>query len=798
MRQVKQWLWLVGAPTLIASCALQAGDPGTEKTGKEVQDLDLTVGTRVTVEAVLTFPATVFAENPQTLIEAKDFHGYEFDGLAGGVVTITTRTNGSCGNLDTVLHLFKPEDDAGNRGSNIALNDDAFLSNQCFLDSQIRSFRLPVTGTYLLVVTSFLQLGSSNNAGHYQLTLACNNGACTPAGTSTFQNTKIAQADVDRGVFTPEDLFEIGDFSFEVGFQLVDGLGNSLANAPGAGGGAAGRPNFRQIPNNVHFAGFGAPEAQSCVTCHNEGGDDGAGDTNHNIFQIGDGINRNSGVPRNPPTVLGNGLRQRVGEEMTTDLKGQLTTGLTNARNSGANQTVTLASKGIGFGSVVARPDQTVDFTNLRGVDTDLVVKPFGWKGREATLRRFVEGGFRVHFGLQSFPSLGVAGGAFGHCKTPNVNNFGTGADCTDPDVDGVRNEVSEGQLTAMAIYMGLRETPVRVPAVNATAQSRAAAGETVFNNIGCATCHRRNMTLNSPIHFEASDTTGAGKGIRINLAVDNHDPKPAVAANGSMTIEVFSDFKRHDVGAALADVKAFNQIGANQFITTPLWGVADSAPYLHDGRAPTLNDAIRLHAGEAQTVRDRYVALSADDQSKVQEFLLTLGRIEDVGRARVDLGNFDIFQTQAANDFFIPAGTTVPHDGFLIISRNSNKTDFQNFYGRTLGSNVVFINSAATGQSFPRVNGSETYTLFDSQFVIMDGPTIPEPTAGGQTFSRRNCSTKAGDVNSWSRVTSSIAAASPGSGLLTTSQGFVCISEVADVPAGASTNFEYIELKVE
>ena len=146
---------------------MQPGAPGEEKTGKEVQDLVLTVGTRVGVEAVLNFPATAFIQNPTTLLEAKDFHGYEFDGQAGGVVTITTRTNGSCGNTDTVIHLFGPEDDGGDRGANIALNDDAFLSGQCFLDSRISNFRLPVTGTYLVVVTTFLQQGSANNAGHY-------------------------------------------------------------------------------------------------------------------------------------------------------------------------------------------------------------------------------------------------------------------------------------------------------------------------------------------------------------------------------------------------------------------------------------------------------------------------------------------------------------------------------------------------------------------------------------------------------------------------------------------------------
>src|SRR5262249_41235292 len=159
----------------------------------------------------------------------------------------------------------------------------------------------------------------------------------------------------------------------------------ALAGAPGNG---TARPAFRTNPNNVHFAAFGAPEAQSCVTCHNLGGDDGAGDLNHNIFQIGDGINRSSGVPRNPPTVLGNGYRQRIGEEMTAGLRADLASALATAKSTNMAVTQALSSKGISFGSIVANVDQTVNFAGLLGVDTDLVIKPFGWKGREATLKR--------------------------------------------------------------------------------------------------------------------------------------------------------------------------------------------------------------------------------------------------------------------------------------------------------------------------------------------------------------------------------------------------------------------------
>jgi CxxC motif-containing protein (DUF1111 family) len=61
--------------------------------------------------------------------------------------------------------------------------------------------------------------------------------------------------------------------------------------------------------------------------------------------------------------------------------------------------------------------------------------------------------------------------------------------------------------------------------------------------------------------------------------------------------------------------------------ITSPLWGVAVTAPYMHDGRAPTLQDAIAEHDGEGAASRDAYLALVPDSQAQVIEFLQTLSR---------------------------------------------------------------------------------------------------------------------------------------------------------------------------
>jgi len=162
MRQLNGWKWIAGASTLIAGCAM-ADDPKTGKTSE--QPLVLSAATPVGTEGILDYGTVVFAENPTTLLEPGDFHGYEFNGKKGGVITITM-TSSSCGAPDTILDLFGPEDASGNRGASLIENDDAFLGS-CILDSQIKSFTLPVTGGYLVVASSFLQQGSA--AGHYKL-----------------------------------------------------------------------------------------------------------------------------------------------------------------------------------------------------------------------------------------------------------------------------------------------------------------------------------------------------------------------------------------------------------------------------------------------------------------------------------------------------------------------------------------------------------------------------------------------------------------------------------------------------
>jgi CxxC motif-containing protein (DUF1111 family) len=58
---------------------------------------------------------------------------------------------------------------------------------------------------------------------------------------------------------------------------------------------------------------------------------------------------------------------------------------------------------------------------------------------------------------------------------------------------------------------------------------------------------------------------------------------------------------------------------------TPPLWGFRDSGPYLHDGRADTLDQAVALHGGESATIAQKFFALSPRERRQVEAFLKSL-----------------------------------------------------------------------------------------------------------------------------------------------------------------------------
>jgi mono/diheme cytochrome c family protein len=416
------------------------------------------------------------------------------------------------------------------------------------------------------------------------------------------EHIQLFQKDIDEGNYGYAELprlFQFGDSFFGHEFRSDEGYGASV------------NPQLQRIHDGV----YGGRDTFSCAGCHSVGGPDGAGSEAQNAFLAGDGERQSSANVRNAPAVLGLGFVQALGAEMTFDLGLARQEALDLAASTGGDAAILLESKGVSFGSLVAHPDGTLDTSKVVGVDPDLVVKPFGWKGHTASLRRFAEDAARIHFGIQSDVLCE------GYEDAPDIPRLGPGPKWFDPDNDGKYHELLEGIVSAAAVYMALLESPVMLPPHDPGLRERWAHGSTLFTEVGCAGCHRPTLQLAFSKWSEYPDTTG-GPPVTFNIVNDGEQPR------SHLVVGLFSDLKRHDMGKNLADRRDDpSGVPRSVFLTRPLWGLAESPPYLHDGRAATIPAAILEHGGEAQEARDAFEALLPDDQADVTIFLLSLTR---------------------------------------------------------------------------------------------------------------------------------------------------------------------------
>jgi len=102
------------------------------------------------------------------------------------------------------------------------------------------------------------------------------------------------------------------------------------------------------------------------------------------------------------------------------------------------------------------------------------------------------------------------------------------------------------------------------------------------------------------------------------------YPPLKVPQANAYLVKNIFSDFKRHDLGPGFYE-KNYDGTLQKQFLTRPLWGVGSTGPYGHDGRSMTLDDVIQRHGGESQGSRDAYAKLSGPESAALQKFLNSL-----------------------------------------------------------------------------------------------------------------------------------------------------------------------------
>lgn len=447
-----------------------------------------------------------------------------------------------------------------------------------------------------------------------------------------------------------EEAFEMGDELFETRFNALDGVGANVGQ------------NFRftQIPRADltgedewanHFpTRITGPNAEACNECHGAPFDDGAGRAaNNNVRDPLHSGDMALFIQRNTPHVFGAGAVQVLAEEMTEALHVQRDETVAAACASGEATTATLHAKGVSFGELTVQPTTTtpctvvVDATNIVGIDADLVVRPFQWKGVIPTIRAFNRDAAHQELGMQSIEIVGEG---------------------IDGDGDGVVDELTVGDQTALAIYLAAQPRPTTllelaelglIDPLSAAEEAAIMQGEALFERIGCTACHAAEMAIDDPIFYEPSqnphyrdETFPAGQDpvangldpafpVAFDLTQDQPDNHVETAAGiyhlgafasheqGGALVALYGDMKRHDMGPALAESIDDEGIPASVFLTENLWGVGSTAPYLHDGRATTLTEAILLHGGEAQASRDGYVGLEAADQSAIIAFLNNL-----------------------------------------------------------------------------------------------------------------------------------------------------------------------------
>ncbi len=173
--------------------------------------------------------------------------------------------------------------------------------------------------------------------------------------------------------------------------------------------------------------------------------------------------------------------------------------------------------------------------------------------------------------------------------------------------------ELSDADFDKLVKYNSLLGVPARRNYADT-------AGETLFNRVGCAGCHRPTMTT-SPFH--------------------------PFAELRSQIIHAYTDLLLHDMGEGLADNHGEGTASGAEWRTAPLWGLGHAVSvmladqkandtvslrrdvsdvnrigFLHDGRARTIEEAILWHGGEALSSKRAYEALRVEDRAEVLKFL--------------------------------------------------------------------------------------------------------------------------------------------------------------------------------
>ena len=185
----------------------------------------------------------------------------------------------------------------------------------------------------------------------------------------------------------------------------------------------------------------------------------------------------------------------------------------------------------------------------------------FGWKSQTPSLKEFVESACAMELGLE-VPTQHQAKPPLDFTKKEN------GLDLTQEECD------------ALTAFVASLPAPIEREPAGREERPEVKSGRELFARVGCAACHL---------------------------------PKLASVAG------IYSDLLLHDMGPDLSDSGSYygaiesptaDGPKSQEWRTPPLWGFRDSGPYLHDGRADTLEEAVALHGGQGARSAKMYFEL--------------------------------------------------------------------------------------------------------------------------------------------------------------------------------------------
>jgi CxxC motif-containing protein (DUF1111 family) len=202
----------------------------------------------------------------------------------------------------------------------------------------------------------------------------------------------------------------------------------------------------------------------------------------------------------------------------------------------------------------------------------------FGWKAQTASLKDFVESACANELGLevptrhQAKPPLGDSR------KAPGL-------------------DLTQDECDALTAYVASLPAPIeRIAPAGKGEQPDVSAGRGLFARAGCTACHLPRL---GPVEGIYSDL--------LLHRMGNDLADPGRYENDSVESSVTAD--------ALSD----------EWRTPPLWGYRDSGPYLHDGRAETLEETVALHGGQGEESARNFFKLKPRERLQVQTFLNSL-----------------------------------------------------------------------------------------------------------------------------------------------------------------------------